>query len=59
MTTRMERVFNAYAARLEVNADTLSFNLLDNGQHGQHINGNQTVASLDLEDQDVIECYRV
>jgi small ubiquitin-related modifier len=50
-TTRMEKVFNAYAQRKGVNAGALRF-LLD----GQRINGDQTPKLLDLEDQDQIDC---
>jgi len=50
-STRMEKVFNAYAQRKGVSASALRF-LLD----GQRINNDQTPKLLDLEDQDQIDC---
>ena len=50
-TTRMEKVFNTYAQRKGVNQNSLRF-LLD----GERINADSTPKSLDLEDQDQIDC---
>jgi small ubiquitin-related modifier len=50
-TTRMEKVFNTYAQRKGVNQNSLRF-LLD----GERINADSSPASLDLEDQDQIDC---
>ena len=50
-TTKMEKVFNTYAQRKGVNQNSLRF-LLD----GEKIFPEETPASLDLEDQDQIDC---
>ena len=50
-TTRTEKVFNTYAQRKGVNQNSLRF-LLD----GERINADSTPKSLDLEDQDQIDC---
>eukprot|EP00752_Nemacystus_decipiens_P011301 g10043.t1 len=50
-TTRMEKVFNTYATRKGVQVQALRF-LLD----GQRVNENDTPTSLELEDQDQIDC---
>ena len=50
-TTKMEKVFNTYAQRRGVNQDSLRF-LLDH----ERINADSTPASLELEDQDQIDC---
>lgn len=50
-TTRMEKVFNTYATRKGVQVSALRF-LLD----GQRVNSDDTPTSLDLEDQDQIDC---
>lgn len=50
-TTRMEKVFSTYAQRKGVSVGALRF-LLD----GERVNGDQTPTSLELEDQDQIDC---
>ena len=50
-TTRMEKVFNTYAQRKGVSMNSLRF-LLD----GERINADSTPKTLDLEDQDQIDC---
>jgi len=50
-TTRMEKVFQTYAQRKGVQFNSLRF-LLD----GERIQSDATPASLDLEDQDQIDC---
>lgn len=50
-TTRMEKVFNTYATRKGVQVAALRF-LLD----GQRVNADDTPTSLELEDQDQIDC---
>lgn len=50
-TTRMEKVFSTYATRKGVNVGALRF-LLD----GERVGGDQTPTSLELEDQDQIDC---
>eukprot|EP00903_Cladosiphon_okamuranus_P007017 g6825.t1 len=50
-TTRMEKVFNTYATRKGVQVQALRF-LLD----GQRVNADDTPTSLELEDQDQIDC---
>lgn len=50
-TTRMEKVFNTYATRKGVQVSALRF-LLD----GQRVNSDDTPTSLELEDQDQIDC---
>lgn len=50
-TTRMEKVFSTYASRKGVSVGALRF-LLD----GQRVSGDQTPTSLELEDQDQIDC---
>ncbi|CAM9100655.1 unnamed protein product [Ascophyllum nodosum] len=50
-TTRMEKVFTTYATRKGVSVSALRF-LLD----GQRVNAEDTPTSLELEDQDQIDC---
>ena len=50
-TTRMEKVFNTYATRKGVSVQALRF-LLD----GSRVNADDTPTSLELEDQDQIDC---
>lgn len=50
-TTKMAKVFEAYAERKGVGADTLLFNV-----DGQRLREDDTAWGLDLEDQDQIEC---
>lgn len=50
-TTRMEKVFSTYAQRKGVSVSALRF-LLD----GDRLSGDQTPTSLELEDQDQIDC---
>ena len=50
-TTKMEKLFNTYAQRKGVNQNSLYF--LDDGER---INPEETPASLELEDQDQIDC---
>jgi len=49
-TTKMEKVFNAYASKKGVAANSLRF-LLD----GDRIRGDQTPNDLDLEDGDQVD----
>ncbi|KAL3799002.1 hypothetical protein HJC23_005141 [Cyclotella cryptica] len=50
-TTKMSKIFNAYAARKGVDPTSLRF-LLD----GDNVDPNQTPKMLELEDQDQIDC---
>ncbi|CAM9959712.1 unnamed protein product, partial [Laminaria digitata] len=50
-TTRMEKVFTTYATRKGVSVAALRF-LLD----GQRVAAEDTPTSLELEDQDQIDC---
>ena len=50
-TTKMSKVFGAYAQRKGVQQSSLRF-LLD----GERINPEDTPKSLELEDQDLIDC---
>ena len=50
-TTKMSKVFSAYAQRKGVQQSSLRF-LLD----GERINPQDTPESLDLEDQDQVDC---
>ncbi|CAM9918122.1 unnamed protein product [Scytosiphon promiscuus] len=50
-TTRMEKVFTTYATRKGVSVSALRF-LLD----GQRVAPEDTPTSLELEDQDQIDC---
>ena len=51
MTTKMSKVFDAYASRKGVQANALRF-LLD----GERINADQTPKQLEMEEQDQIDC---
>jgi small ubiquitin-related modifier len=51
MSTRMEKVFSAYAQRQGVDAGTLRFL-----RQGRRFDGDQTAESLGLKDQDIIDC---
>ena len=51
LSTKMDKVFNAYAQRRGVAATALRF-LLD----GERINGDQSPLMLDLFDQDQVDC---
>ena len=50
-TTKMSKIFSAYANRKGVNESALRF-LLD----GERINADETPKILELEDQDQIDC---
>jgi len=50
-TTKLEKVFEAYANRKGVEKGNLRF-FID----GEHIPGHQTPADLELEDNDQIDC---
>jgi hypothetical protein len=50
MTSRMEELFNAYAERKEVSVGFFRFSL-----DGQRINGDQTVGSLDFDEQALMD----
>jgi small ubiquitin-related modifier len=50
-TTKMSKIFNAYASRKGVDPASLRF-LLD----GDNVDPNQTPKMLELEDQDQIDC---
>ena len=50
-TTKMEKVFQTYAQRKGVQAQSLRF-LID----GERIDGEQTPKQLELDDQDQIDC---
>lgn len=50
-TTKMSKVFQTYAQRKGVKADSLRF-LLD----GERINEDSTPKTLELDDQDQIDC---
>lgn len=50
-TTKMSKIFKAYAERKGVNESALRF-LLD----GERINADETPKILELEDQDQIDC---
>nr|CCA24509.1 small ubiquitinlike modifier (SUMO) putative [Albugo laibachii Nc14] len=51
LVTKMEKVFEAYAERKNIDVTALRF-LLD----GTRISGDQTPKMLELEDQDQIDC---
>ena len=51
-TTKMEKVFNTYAQRKGVNQSALRFLW-----NAERISDDATPASLDLEDQDFVECF--
>lgn len=50
-TTKMDKIFNTYAERKGVNSQSLRF-FLD----GNRIQGTDTPGSLDLQDEDQIDC---
>ena len=51
-TTKLEKVFNAYAAHKGIDVGSLRF-FLD----GKRLNGNQTPADVDMEDGDQIDVF--
>jgi len=51
LTTKMHKVFTAYASRKGVQMNALRF-LLD----GERINADQTPLQLEMEEQDQIDC---
>jgi small ubiquitin-related modifier len=51
LTTKMHKVFTAYASRNNLRSNALRF-LLD----GERINADQTPLQLEMEEQDQIDC---
>ena len=51
-TTKMHKVLEAFASRKGLSKDAIRF-MLD----GSRVDGNETPASLDLEENDQIDCH--